>query len=103
MTEQTEIPEMDRAVRALFDFVDSPAPEDATYTAEDVTEASGAVAVVLRVIRDDMATAEQDGSLTVEGHSLIAMERYLNTRIRSLTGQDTTTGDTTVPGFAGYR
>lgn len=77
----------DRAVRALI---------DAAWLGEwdrpiDGHDLTSCVATVLRVVRDDLVMAWQNGELW----DLLGAERFLNERITALTGKPTTTGDTT--------
>lgn len=57
----------------------------------------------MRVIRDDLYRAWQAGQIGARAsvNPMLDVERYLNDRIQAL-GQETLTGDTTTPGFAGY-
>ncbi len=56
-----------------------------------VSDLTGGVALVLRVFRDDLVMAWQNGDVA----DLLGAEEWMNARIRELTDRPTITGDTT--------
>lgn len=77
----------DRAVRAL---IDDGWTGEWDWPIGPADLANGA-ALVIRVIRDDLVMAWQDGRVT----TLLDAEKFLNDRITVLSGRPTTSGDTT--------
>lgn len=77
----------DSAVQALIDDCwegvwDSP------ITAHDL---ANGVALVLRIVRDDIVAARMSGDIT----DVTDVAHYLDSRVMALTGQQTSPGDTT--------
>ena len=61
------------------------------YGSEAAEVIADVAPILLRVVRDDLVMAWQAGTIS----DLLDAEYWLNNRIRALTEQNTTTGDTT--------
>ena len=78
----------DRAVQALIDAAWK-GQWDSPITDEDLAQG---VAIVARVLRDDIAMAWINGDIS----TVVQVEQFLNRRIQSLVGGSPVTGDSTL-------